>query len=62
MVAVISFTLNNSIDFSYGIILAITFVAGAKIGVKLALKAGNVWMRRLFVILAVISSIKLFFF
>ncbi len=62
MVAVISFTLNNSIDFSYGIILAITFVAGAKIGVKLALKAGNVWMRRLFVILAIISSIKLFFF
>ncbi len=62
MVAVISFTLNNSIDFFFGTILAISFIAGAKIGVKLALKAGNVWMRRLFVVLAVISSIKLFFF
>ena len=62
MIAVISFTLNNSIDFFYGTILAISFVAGAKIGVKLALKAGIVWMRRLFVVLAVISSIKLIFF
>lgn len=62
MIAVISFTLNNSIDFFFGIILAISFIVGAKIGVKLAVKAGNIWMRRLFVVLAVISAIKLFFF
>jgi len=50
------------IDYLFGIIVAISFIAGAKIGVKLALKAGNIWMRRLFIILAIISSIKLLVF
>jgi uncharacterized membrane protein YfcA len=62
MVAVITFAIYGSIDFLFGIILAISFVIGAKLGVRLAVKAGNVWMRRLFIVLAIISSIKLFFF
>ena len=62
IIAAIVFLINMKIDFLFGIILIISFVAGAKIGVKLAFKAGNVWVRRLFIFLIVISSIKLLFF
>lgn len=62
IVSVLIFLINMKIDFFFGIILAISFIAGAKIGVKLALKAGNVWIRRLFIFLVIISSIRLFFF
>jgi len=62
MIAVVIFALNMNIDFLFGTILAISFIAGAKIGVKLALKAGNIWMRRLFIFLSIISSIRLLFF
>ena len=62
IIAVLIFLINMKIDFFFGIILAISFIAGAKIGVKLALKAGNVWIRRLFIFLVIISSIRLLFF
>jgi len=62
IIAVSVFLINMKIDFLFGIILAISFIAGAKIGVRLALKAGNVWIRRLFMFLVVISSIRLLFF
>ncbi|MFQ6081264.1 MAG: sulfite exporter TauE/SafE family protein [Candidatus Bathyarchaeia archaeon] len=62
IIAVLIFLINMKIDFLFGIILAISFIAGAKIGVKLALKAGNIWIRRLFIFLVVISSIRLLFF
>lgn len=62
IIAVLVFLINMKIDFLFGIILAISFIAGAKIGVRLALKAGNVWIRRLFIFLVVISSIRLLFF
>ncbi len=59
MTAVPVFLFNMKIDFLYGLVLALSFVAGAKIGVKLALKAGNIWIRRLFLTLVVVSSIRL---
>lgn len=62
IIASLVFLYNMSIDFVFGVILAISFIVGASLGVKLALKAGNVWIRRLFIFLIVISSIKLFFF
>jgi hypothetical protein len=62
IVAFLVFLVNMKIDFLFGIILAISFIIGAKIGVNLALKAGNIWIRRLFIFLVVISSIKLMFF
>lgn len=62
MIASLIFLINLKIDFFFGIILAISFILGAKIGVKMAVKAGNTWIRRLFIILAVVSSINLFFF
>jgi uncharacterized membrane protein YfcA len=62
IIASLIFLINLKIDFAFGIILAISFILGAKIGVKMAVKAGNIWIRRLFIVLAVASSIKLFFF
>ncbi|MDH5450353.1 MAG: hypothetical protein OEX77_05540, partial [Candidatus Bathyarchaeota archaeon] len=62
IMATLVFWINLKIDFLFGIGLAISFVVGAKIGVKLALKAGNIWVRRTFILLVVISSLKLLFF
>ena len=62
MIAVPVFLINMKVDFPYGLVLATSFIVGAKIGVKLALKAGNVWIRRLFLLLVAISSVKLLFF
>jgi len=59
MIAVSIFYINSKIDFLFGMILAASFIVGAKIGVRVALKAGNVWVRRLFVLLIAISSINL---
>jgi hypothetical protein len=62
VVAFLVFLVNMKIDFLFGTILAINFIIGAKIGVHLAIKAGNKWIRRLFIFLVVSSSIKLMFF
>lgn len=62
VIAALVFLINMKIEFLFGIVLAVSFIVGAKIGVKLALKAGNVWVRRVFIFLVVISSIKLLFF
>lgn len=59
MIAFSVFLVNMKVDYLYGIVLLISFVAGAKIGVELAVRAGNIWIRRLFVLLIVISSVKL---
>jgi len=62
IMAALVFWINLKIEFFFGIVLAISFVVGAKIGVKLALKAGNIWLRRTFILLVIISSLKLLFF
>lgn len=62
IVAVVVFFLENNINFLFGIVLTVSFIFGAEIGVKLALKAGNVWIRRMFVLLIVFSSARLILF
>lgn len=62
VIAVPIFLLNSKIDFLYGGLLAVSFILGAKIGVRLALKAGNLWIRRFMIFLVAISSITLIFF
>ncbi len=59
MIAFSVFLANGMIDFAYGVVLLVSFVAGAKIGVQLAVRAGNVWIRRLFVVLIIVSSVRL---
>lgn len=62
IIAVSIFIINGKIEPFFGLILAMSFVAGAKIGVKLAVKAGNIWIRRLFILLVVASSLRLLIF
>ena len=62
MIAVLVFLANMKIDFLFGMFLTISFIVGAKIGVRLALQVGNVWIRRMFIFLIALSSLKLFFF
>ncbi len=59
MIAFSVFLVNGKIDFTYGLVLLVSFVAGAKIGVQLAVRAGNVWVKRLFVVLVIVSSVSL---
>jgi uncharacterized membrane protein YfcA len=59
MIAFSVFLANGMVDFTYGVVLLVSFVAGAKIGVQLAVRAGNVWIRRLFVVLIIVSSVRL---
>ena len=58
----ITFLFYGKVYFIHGIILSVSFILGAKIGVKFAVKAGNIWLRRGFMLLVIISSIKMFFF
>jgi uncharacterized membrane protein YfcA len=60
MIAFVVFVINGKVDFIYGIILSISLIIGAKIGVDLAVKVGNIWIRRLFIFFVIISSIRLF--
>jgi uncharacterized membrane protein YfcA len=62
IVASVVFYLNTKIDFFAGIILTISVIIGAKIGVYITMKGGNVWIRRLFIVLTLVYSIKLLFF
>ena len=62
VIAALIFLLNSKIDFLYGSLLAVSFILGAKIGVRLAFKAGNSWIRRFMIFLVTISSINLILF
>lgn len=62
VIAALIFFLNSKIDFLYGGLLTIGFILGAKIGVKVAIKVGNLWIKRLMIFLVIVSSIKLIFF
>lgn len=50
------------IDFSIGIPLALSMSLGAFLGAKLAITKGNLWIRHLFIIGAMVLAIKLLFF
>lgn len=45
--------------FSYAIPMALANIAGAQVGSRLALRGGNVWIRRLFLLLAIILLARL---
>lgn len=60
--SLVIFTVNGIIDWRNGVILFIGMTIGGYIGAHIALKKGEVWVKRLFVLFVVISSIKLLFF
>jgi len=60
--SVIIFALNGIIDYKIGIVLFITMSIGSYIGAHVAIKKGDLWVKRLFVLFVIISGIKLLFF
>jgi len=62
IIAALIFFLNLKIDFLYGSLLTLSFILGAKIGVRIAVKVGNLWIRRFIIFLILITSVKLIFF
>ncbi|KAF0812264.1 hypothetical protein IGB42_03254 [Andreprevotia sp. IGB-42] len=45
--------------FSYAIPMAVANIAGAQVGSRMALKGGNLWIRRLFIVLALVLLARL---
>lgn len=57
--ALVVFFINGQVNFIYGIIVALGQIAGGWVGAKVAVEKGAVWVRRLLVLVVVISSLNL---
>lgn len=60
--SLVIFALKGIIDYKIGIVLLIGMTVGGYIGAHIAIKKGNLWVKKLFVFLVVILCIKLLFF
>ncbi len=60
--AFLVFLTHGLVNFRLGVPLTAGMYIGAGIGAKTALKEGNAWVRAVFIIVAIASSIKLLFF
>ncbi len=60
--SLVIFAFNGIIDYKLGIVLLVGMTAGGYIGAHVALKKGDVWIKRLFVLFVVVLGIKLLFF
>lgn len=56
------FALNGIIDYKTGIVLLAGMGIGGHIGAHVALKKGDLWVKRLFVLFVIIFGVKLLFF
>jgi uncharacterized membrane protein YfcA len=54
LAALIMFALLDSIDYTYGIIMGISMIAGAVVGTKVALKSGTKYVKWLFVAVSIL--------
>lgn len=61
LAALVFFIPAGLVLYAFAIPMGIANIAGAQIGTRLALKGGNLWVRRLFLILALTLLGKLFF-
>ena len=61
IVSLIVFGINGLIDFWLGIAILIGMSIGGYYGVKVAVNKGNVWVRKAFVVVVVLSGLKLLF-
>jgi len=59
IIAVIIFAYNNVIDYSIGVPLLISIAIGGWVGAHFAVLKGNVWIKRLFILVTSILIIKL---
>ncbi|MFH1448364.1 MAG: sulfite exporter TauE/SafE family protein [Candidatus Micrarchaeota archaeon] len=59
MSSVAIFALNGIIDYEIGFILLISMAVGGYIGAHVALKKGDLWVKRLFALFVIILAVKL---
>lgn len=59
--SVIIFAKNNVIDYRSGLALFVGMVIGGYVGANLIVKIGNLWLKRLFIAIVIISSVRLIF-
>lgn len=55
------FMLHGIVDYRNGVFLLVGMALGGYLGAHTALKIGNLWLRRLFVAVVIISGVKLLF-
>ncbi|MBI4093065.1 MAG: sulfite exporter TauE/SafE family protein [Candidatus Kerfeldbacteria bacterium] len=60
--SLIIFALNGIVDYQVGIVLLIGMAVGGYAGAHVAIKKGDVWIKRLFALFVVVSAVKLLFF
>lgn len=60
--SLVVFALNGLIDYRIGIALLAGMTIGGYIGAHVALKKGNVWIKRVFILFVIVSAAKLLFF
>jgi uncharacterized protein len=60
--SVIIFALHGIINYKVGIVLFVGMAIGGYVGAHMAIKKGEIWVKRLFILFVVASSIKLLFF
>jgi uncharacterized membrane protein YfcA len=62
LVATIVFALLGLIDYRLGILLGVTMFLGAILGGYVALRAQNVWLRRVFLLTVIVLALKALFY
>lgn len=61
IMSIIIFGLGGAINWIYGVLLLIGMTTGSYLGAGYGIKKGNMWVKRLFVVIVVVSAIKLLF-
>jgi len=62
IIAIFTFANAGIIDYSYGIVLFLGMLVGGYLGAGTAVKKGNTWVKSLFLIVILVSAVKLLFF
>ncbi|MFH1409188.1 MAG: sulfite exporter TauE/SafE family protein [Nanoarchaeota archaeon] len=62
LTAVFIFAINGIIDLWIGAVLLVSMYLGGMVGATTAVKRGNKWVKGLFILVIVVSAIKLLFF
>jgi uncharacterized protein len=60
--AVIIFILNDMVNYQYGLVILAGMILGGYLGAHVAIKKGNLWLKRVLFLLVIASAIKLIFF
>ena len=62
IISVVIFAMNGIINYLYGVFLIAGMFVGGYLGAHTAIKKGNRWVKIVFAIIVIASSIKLLFF